>query len=327
MYWHLPVQPKALTPPVGCTLRSFTHHLALLPSAGEVKTHWLYSSFPLKGSESEENGVPDPINLLLVPFPYSISDHCFVPAEVCVGHKESAWKDGVGHQHQFFDLDQCWLPPASGEGEFYDFLYNLIRAAENQVKKVNGVILPEFALRYDMAQAAAQSLADRTKLEFFVSGVSCQGEHKKEKINGVYSAIFNGGRVVGKWVQKKHHRWRLDEGQIRRYSLEGKLNAGPGTYWWEKMTIHPRACFFSRFSPGACMAALVCEDLGRLEPVQSVLRSIGPNLVICLLLDGPQLIGRWSGRYATVLADDPGSSVLTLTCLGLVKRSVNRVGV
>jgi hypothetical protein len=32
---------------------------------------------------------------------------------------------------------------------------------------------------------------------------------------------------------------------------------------------------------------------------------------------GPQLKARWSGRYATVLADDPGSSVLTLTSLGM----------
>jgi len=31
---------------------------------------------------------------------------------------------------------------------------------------------------------------------------------------------------------------------------------------------------------------------------------------------------RWSARYATVLADDPGSSVLTFTSLGLLERSI-----
>ena len=52
-----------------------------------------------------------------------------------------------------------------------------------------------------------------------------------------------------------------------------------------------------------------------------VIRAVGPNLVIALLMDGPQLRHRWSSRYASVLAEDPGSSVLTLTSLGMVKRS------
>jgi hypothetical protein len=45
-------------------------------------------------------------------------------------------------------------------------------------------------------------------------------------------------------------------------------------------------------------------------------------MVIAVLMDGPQWERRWPGRYATVLADDPGSAVLTLTSLGLVRRSV-----
>jgi hypothetical protein len=38
-------------------------------------------------------------------------------------------------------------------------------------------------------------------------------------------------------------------------------------------------------------------------------------------MDGPQLNGRWPGRYATILAEDPGSSVLSLTSAGLVARN------
>jgi hypothetical protein len=34
-------------------------------------------------------------------------------------------------------------------------------------------------------------------------------------------------------------------------------------------------------------------------------------------MDGPQLKDRWGARYAASLADDPGSSVLTLTSLGM----------
>ena len=39
------------------------------------------------------------------------------------------------------------------------------------------------------------------------------------------------------------------------------------------------------------------------------------------LLDGPQLASRWTARYASVLADDPGSAVVTLTSFGFVQRS------
>lgn len=64
----------------------------------------------------------------------------------------------------------------------------------------------------------------------------------------------------------------------------------------------------------------MCEDLARIDPVQTVIRSVGPNLVVALLMDGPQTPGRWSDRYATVLADDPGCAVITVTSLGLLRR-------
>ena len=38
-------------------------------------------------------------------------------------------------------------------------------------------------------------------------------------------------------------------------------------------------------------------------------------------MDGPQIQNRWSARYASVLADDPGSSVLSMSSFGLINRS------
>lgn len=43
--------------------------------------------------------------------------------------------------------------------------------------------------------------------------------------------------------------------------------------------------------------------------------------MLTALLDGPQLSSRWAARYASVLADDPGSAVLTLTSMGMARRS------
>jgi len=42
--------------------------------------------------------------------------------------------------------------------------------------------------------------------------------------------------------------------------------------------------------------------------------------VIAILLVGPQLRSRWSARYESVLADDRGSTVLTLTSLRMARR-------
>ena len=78
---------------------------------------------------------------------------------------------------------------------------------------------------------------------------------------------------------------------------------------------------FAEFSPGSVVTTLICEDLARIEPCQVALRAIGPNLVLVLLMDSAQVIGRWPHQYASVFSDDPGSSVLTLTSFGLIKRS------
>ena len=69
------------------------------------------------------------------------------------------------------------------------------------------------------------------------------------------------------------------------------------------------------------LVSLVCEDLAQNDDVAQLIRSVGPTAVISILLDGPQLASRWAARYASVLADDPGSAVLTLTSFGMVQRS------
>jgi hypothetical protein len=89
--------------------------------------------------------------------------------------------------------------------------------------------------------------------------------------------------------------------------------------WWEAVSIPHRSLQIIDFG-AVTIAPLVCEDLARLEPVSSIVRTIGPSLVVILLLDGPQLSSRWTARYASVLADDPGSSVCTLSSYGLVRR-------
>jgi hypothetical protein len=124
--------------------------------------------------------------------------------------------------------------------------------------------------------------------------------------------------------QSKHHPWKLDESQVIQYGLGGVLS--PYREWWEHIDCSGRRLHFISISENLVLCALVCEDLARPDPVANIVRAVGPNLVIALLMDGPQTKERWAARYATVLADDPGSSVLALTSLGMAQLSRPQTG-
>jgi hypothetical protein len=162
-------------------------------------------------------------------------------------------------------------------------------------------------------------MAGEPGLEVFMTGIATPGENGIPGKNQVYNCLYRGGRVYTQWWQSKHHRWRLDRWQVTDYKYDSVLT--PDNLWWEHIDIQQRHCAFYVFRQGASLASLVCEDLARIDPVQPILRCVGPNLVVALLMDNPQIERRWPGRYATVLAEDPGSAVLTFTSLGLMKRS------
>ncbi len=307
------VQPKTRTPQVGCTLRSLSHHLALLPSVGDVRTRWLIGTHSATVQEKQRQS----LNLLLVPFPYQIDGSCFT------SHR---YEEPTGDEPEprgawnFFSIQQNWLRwrgrKVSAQ-QIARFLVELIRQASREVREVHGLILPEGALDDSRALALARQLAKQTNLELFVSG-SLYGREPDPQ-NQIWGNIFVNHRAYTFWVQSKHHRWSLDRSQIRTYHLGDALD--PSRTWWERINVNRRECTFYVFRHGASLATFACEDLARLEPVHAVVRSVGPNLLIVLLMDGPQIPERWPARYATVFADDPGCAVLTLSSLGMVRRS------
>lgn len=298
------VQPKTSAPSVGCTLRSLSHNLALLPPSGHVTTHWHIANA----------AGDDHFNLLVVPYPYRISGQSFV-----AGHQSPHTGD------RFFAVDPSkWLPTNSGT--FAEFLRGLIAAAADEVQTVHGIVLPELALTREFADAIASELKSIPNLELLITGMASP-EDGGRNLAAIYrfDEADDGGRTVAQAsFQSKHHRWCLDEGQIKRYHLGHVLQVtdrGTHARWWERIAVSPRHAYVMLFRPSATLSVLICEDLARYDPVLTVMNAIGPNLVIALLMDGPQLEQRWCGRYATALADDPGSSALTITSLGMLTRS------
>lgn len=142
-------------------------------------------------------------------------------------------------------------------------------------------------------------------------------------VQGNFVATFTREAASPAWdllhVRGKHHRWCMDRGQLKSYSLSHRLS--PDRLWWEGIDLLPREMLFVEFTAGSVLSTLVCEDLARIDPCQVALRAVGPNLILVLLMDAAQVPTRWSFQYAGVLSDDPGSSVLTLTSYALIERS------
>jgi hypothetical protein len=144
-------------------------------------------------------------------------------------------------------------------------------------------------------------------------------------LSGVNPSLEKGATPPGEagepWFhirQNKHHRWSLDQSQIYQYHLGGVLH--PDVRWWEAIDLPRLEVNFIEVAE-VTLGGLVCQDLAHNDDVAALIRSVGPTIVLTALLDGPQLTSRWAARYASVLADDPGSAVLTLTSFGMAERS------
>lgn len=352
------VLPKSMTASVGCTIRSLSHHLALLPGILQVQPSWklVDKSFGLvgehataaDGTDGGENGTgttklarrasdrDTKVRLLIVPFPFHIPETSFHLREDGV-HLSNRASTGA-----FFELRQQWLEKRNdGEHTLLDggeMTTNLLRPLLRKAKKesgggeIHGVVMPECALSRELAHDVATHLRS-DGIDFFITGVLDKSTQSDLPLNRATTYLFpkkrgpvdaNGPLVMSS--QSKHHRWSLDPSQVDRYALNFPersvgTDGRKDKQWWEAIDISERDLPFYAIRQGVSLAVLICEDLARTDPAMTVIRAVGPNLVVALLMDGPQLATRWPARYATVLADDPGSSVLTLTCAALVDRA------
>ena len=287
------VLPKMLAPQSGFTQRSFSHHLALTVGS-EIHPYW-YAANVQPDSKS--------LDLLILPWPIKISRTDFreVPPT-------NATMRNVANGYAFFEFAHKNRIETSND------VLLAVKQAALVGGHVDAVVLPEYALSEEEFDRISQILL-------------LQGIYLIAGIKGSRNAIGtleNYARFNIPWGgysvpvrQSKHHRWKLDPPQIKNYDLP----LSKRKQFWEHIPIKDRTLTFLCMRDWLALCVLICEDLARPDPVGDLIRAVGPNLVIALLLDGPQLKTRWSSRYATTLADDPGSSVLTLTCGGMTRLS------
>lgn len=294
----LRVLPKVRTPAGGISLRSLSRYACVRGPGVEPVWHKVPAQRP--GGDPRRQ----PANILLLPWPLKVRDSDFRPL---AGTAQRAEREPFA----FFDF-------VPAEHVDLDLVDRLLAAARDEVDIVDMVVLPESAVPADVIGDLEAVLA-RHRVGAVVAGVRDSAPQPGLLPgNWVHLGVLLGGRWWH-YRQNKHHRWSLDESQILQYHLGGALH--PGLRWWESMEVPRRSIQFVELGGGITIVALVCEDLARLDAVADLLRTVGPTLVLTVLLDGPQLASRWTARYASVLADDPGSAVLTLTSFGMVDRS------
>ena len=303
----LRVLPKIRTPPTGRA--SFSRYACVLGAGFATRWHKLPVRHPGTDPQAEH------VEMLLLPWPLRVrsSDFRAVPGSV-----QRLSKEPFGF-FEFVPEDRLDL----------DLVDRVLLAALDEVESIDVVVFPEEALE-ESEIVPLETLLSHHGVTYLQAGVRGRAPNPGGLGSnwvhiGVNPRLQKGGALPsssgGQWFhirQDKHHRWSLDEAQIYQYNLGGALH--PHIRWWEAMDIPRRSIQFVQVGEEVTIVSPVCEDLAQ-DDVATVIRSVGPTIVVAVLLDGPQLGSRWGARYASVLADDPGSGVLTLTSFGMAQRS------
>lgn len=323
------VLPKRHTPDVGITLRSISSNLAFHRSAIEVV--WNPQPevrSPLANRMAIREGTePPPMTILLLPLPLEIKSSSFSEWE---GEKPVDALSPYG----FFRYHMAHDEREAMEKIVASTLLN----AQKEVGAVDMVVLPESSVDQKLLWRVEQHLAmgqeeARDPVSFYVAGVAKDATGKSfPQDNCVYFKSLQRSEAQAffgrdgdlekeniKFFQHKHHRWQLNQSQLKQYGLTHCLPKEKGK-WWEAINVGKRRVSFINIGERLTVCPLICEDLARQDPIADLIRHVGPSLVVTILMDGPQLKDRWSSRYAGILSEDPGSAVIALSSYGMVRR-------
>ncbi len=344
------VLPKRHTAEVGITLRSISCNLGFHRSSVEVKWNLDHIETPVAG----RNRPLEALNVLLLPLPLEIRTTDFKKKDVPVRSHQKSQDffeydpcDATFVAEPFGKRLRAILEEAKKEAGRVDLvILPEIALPKDAVKTFENVLLgmdpPVTAYIAGVREIGESLRFNRNAVYFkvakknkkdgwcFTPGPEDNEQNltkERDKIKGLHGAASEEYRKIDedlmkerkKYIQYKHHRWKLDRSQIIQYQLGGALS--PNINWWEAIKIGEREVNFINIGEQMTVCPLICEDLARQDPISDLIRTVGPTLVVAILMDGPQMLRRWAGKYASVLGDDPGSAVITLTSYGMVRRS------
>ncbi len=326
------VLPKRHTPEVGATLRSSSTYLSYHSSSTDVR--WITKAAGIVKNRSghrpsgraavsaapHDRIIDEHVNILLLPWPKKISARDFWTSS------QSEAEVGGARDRVF-----CYRPrqddPLSETGYLVKDLKRVLGAAKKEVEEVDLVVLPECAIDEGLfANRQFLDVLTKSKIKAVIAGTyGWKGDEDsgigKNQLCFAFREEDDDGRLKDElsieWYHKQH-RWKLDKWQIVSYDLGSRLH--PSANHWEHIELGRREAMFINLGQEITICPIICEDLARQESLAELIRSVGPSLVVTLLMDGPQRQDRWSARYAQFFSDDPGCATLTLTSRGLFDR-------
>ncbi|MEJ6120931.1 hypothetical protein MT390_03395 [Vibrio sp. 2-Bac 85] len=295
------IQFKSQTPQAGISLNSLSHDLAYIKPGIEI---------PALVGKSFQPHEPKYYDILILPWPLEVKDDFF--------KQDNKASLQMGEEFGFFEY-------VNKQNITYQMIVYAIESAE---KIPDLVVIPECVVKSEHKYLLLNGIREyftniNIQPPVIIFGVF--GESNATTTYGENSLeLLYLNRFINDYIgenQAKHHRWALDSTQLKTYGLDKVLSTDK-VKWWENCLIGDRKLISYR-DENIHICPLICEDLARQDPIAPVIRSLGPDLVVALLLDGPQIVTRWPNRYSSALIDDPGSSVLSISPYGMTQRSTN----
>ena len=293
------VLPKVRTPTAGSSVRALSRNACVLGPGVEARWH----KAPARDLGTQPSG--ERVNYLLLPWPLRIRASDFRPVR---GPLQRLANDPFG----FFEF-------APSERLDLDLVDRMLATARDRAGAVDVVVLPESAVE-DTEIEDLETLLDRHGVTGLITGIrerpAQPGQFPRNWVHIGVSTPAASGCISAK-ASTTGGPWMTPRSANTTWAARCIRTPAGG----RRSRYRPRSVQFVEFGDGVTLASLVCEDLAQTDDVAHVIRSVGPMIVVTPLLDGPQLNFRWAARYASVLADDPGSAVLTLTSFGMAQRS------
>jgi hypothetical protein len=162
-----------------------------------------------------------------------------------------------------FTVKQNWLLEGSSTEGLTICVLELVNRANREADNVYGVVFPQGPLDESSAKRNSHVWDDVDDLKIFISGTASSGvrsQHYDPRSNMDYGARSARKQVLTNW-QRSIHRWRrLNKSQIR--AIENYRMLDPPKYWWRKIDVGNRRCWFYVFRDGASLHPYLTSEPG-----------------------------------------------------------------